>query len=484
MRKIHTLLNTLFISTSALIGISTITSCRYENKQPRLNQIDLNLPFSTLSVEEGKELESDVILVECFDQFKNKFEAQTELILKTQDNLDPPDWIRLDQNKRTLIITGSVQPATYNFQIFAQDTLTKSIHSKNLRFSIEVYKTPLLPPDFIEITTEQLNHRVCYSDSYNIPFELTVMKEEYPQEAISKECIWSITSVIGPKDDDSLFQIEYTTEGANLTVSSNIDETYIGEYTITIEAISVLPPYASDEIVLTINIVNGFEYYDEESKLTYTRNQLDQPWTLSSADPSVVVIRNMLSEIYDYPVGIIGKDFCSKSGIKLSTIIMPDSVFKIEDNAFYNQTLLYTLAMPKVKYVGDNAFNNCIHVSLSKKYDQPQLEYVGDNAFYNCSTFTLTSENAFTTIGSYAFYNTIVEQVIIGNRITTIKNNAFANCSKLTEIVIVKADPPEINGVLYSGTTNLQTIKVPMEFVEIYKKNDSWKPYKTKIVGF
>ncbi|MCQ3915326.1 MAG: leucine-rich repeat domain-containing protein [Mycoplasmoidaceae bacterium] len=147
---------------------------------------------------------------------------------------------------------------------------------------------------------------------------------------------------------------------------------------------------------------------------------------------------------------------------------MPSSVVEIEQLAFADQSQLISIAMPGVKYIGDEAFKNCSNLALSTKCDQPILRYVGAKAFYFCSKFTIDSANELYYIGEYAFCSTGIKSINIGPYITFMDTDPFTSCSSLEEIIISNEIPPKLGGALFYGSTNPQRIKVPMSALDTY----------------
>lgn len=85
------------------------------------------------------------------------------------------------------------------------------------------------------------------------------------------------------------------------------------------------------------------------------------------------------------------------------TIVLPDTVVKIDDYAFRNLCMLTEIRIPdSVTEIGDYAFANCLR--LKKLTLGEQVESVGDKAFYNCkSLYDLTVLNAEMLWGEKAY---------------------------------------------------------------------------------
>ena len=58
---------------------------------------------------------------------------------------------------------------------------------------------------------------------------------------------------------------------------------------------------------------------------------------------------------------------------------------------------------------------------------------------------------------------------------------AFEDCTGLTSITILSAEPPTFASVALNGTSALATIYVPDESVDTYKAADGWSEYANLI---
>ncbi len=481
---------TTTISSVATPLICTSCTCSFKDEEPVLSSIDLNLSESKVVLETGQEWTSEPINVECLDQNNQPIVADLIFSLSLT-NGNTPDWIQINNSDRTIHIAKRDHVALYAFDIQAYEANEGIIKSNVQQLTVEVIPPPLFEPDSIQISCDKPIQRVFTTQRANIQLDLTAYYQEYPEDLIDKECIWSIENIKGNKiadlHDNPLFTLQPTIKDCQLLISQDVDETYIDIYEITIKATSHLNPNVYDDIAITINMVDGFKYFDENRQYTYERSSLQDNWSLSLLPTNCSSINEILPEIYDIPVTKIADNLCSKSNVsKLAAVRLNDSIVEIGNSAFSNQTYLYNIVMSKVKYVGAEAFAGCYNMKLMNTYEQPSLISVGARAFYQCSSFSFADDivHNLKTIGDEAFCGTKLTTSNLGSQIETIGIDCFSECQNLQYIKLATPNPPVLNGALYSKVTALQTIYVPANSVEIYKISKGWITYQSKIKGF
>ena len=121
----------------------------------------------------------------------------------------------------------------------------------------------------------------------------------------------------------------------------------------------------------------------------------------------------------------------------LSSIIIPDSVVTIEQNAFASCDKLSSVIIPdSVTSLGKRAFFGCYNLkNASIGNNVPKIE---DDTFYMCRNLTTISiGNKVTSIGSAVFYEcNNLTTISIPSSVVAIGQNAFYNCNNLTNISI------------------------------------------------
>lgn len=120
-------------------------------------------------------------------------------------------------------------------------------------------------------------------------------------------------------------------------------------------------------------------------------------------------------------------------GELVKTLIVPDSVRKINNWAFYHCEAFQSARISgKVETIGENAFYDCRYLtSVTLGSGVLKLE---KNAFYACKKLTeIICPDSIEEIGDYAFYNCkALTSVRLSEGLKTLGKNAFQNCSELT----------------------------------------------------
>lgn len=494
MRKISlkkAVMSVAAISITAPIPFITGCNVHYNHQeedptQPVLKTITMSLPTDMPTrIAIGNVQTTDSIDVQCFDEQGRPIKAITSFNFK-DDQGDIPTWITIGQSDHKFHINANVEVGTYNFVISANGKQNDiQVESEPQHFSIGVYDDrPIVGPDEIEITCNDVNPLVFTTSTADIDLGIIAYRSDYPEELVSKECDWDVVKLIGNKSVDlggnPLFTVDAKTESAQIKMSTNVDRSYEGLYQLTIKAISVLDPFASDEINININVVDGLYYEDTVNKYYYSRSSIKLDWTLDRVDSSIYTLNKAADYIYNIPVTQVADHFCTNSGITLAGVKLPETYTTIGDEAFAGQVNIYGIEMPGAKYIGKSAFENCKNIAFYKTKPHPQLEIVEDKAFYGCLDLDINSVNSFSQIGEEAFVKTGITNINLGGCIWSIGNNCFNECSKLKSITIKASNPPRLDGVLYTNNIPLENIFVPSGSIENYKESLSWMIYSEK----
>ena len=128
--------------------------------------------------------------------------------------------------------------------------------------------------------------------------------------------------------------------------------------------------------------------------------------------------------------------------------------------AFLNCSSLKAVDLSNVKTIGDEAFGNCVSVSVFALSEN--LETIGIRAFYGCKMTEITIPEKVSSIGHSAFSNcsNLKTMYFDANNctVTAYSNiNNFENCNNFTEIIFGENVVSIPANVCYN-VTNLQTV--------------------------
>jgi hypothetical protein len=140
-------------------------------------------------------------------------------------------------------------------------------------------------------------------------------------------------------------------------------------------------------------------------------------------------------------------------------IILPDTVTKIGDYAFFGMGYIQVLNIPDgVTSIGAHAFNS----TAIPEADIPDgVTSIGNNAFVNSGVQRVTIPGSVASIGNYAFSSCgQLKELTIKNSpgvTTTIGNNAFKDCRSLTSVTI-PSSISQIGDSAFRGCSTLTTV--------------------------
>ena len=165
---------------------------------------------------------------------------------------------------------------------------------------------------------------------------------------------------------------------------------------------------------------------------------------------------------------------------KLKSIILPDTIIRIEDNAFYNCTSLEEFKFPEnIQEIGKKAFANCSSLNLIVLPDK--ITELPENLFFGCSNlqeislFDVEGKSedinfaSITIAINHCSSNGIILDLSKITNLTSIPESAFANCTKLKSIILPDTIIRIEDNAFYN-CTSLEEFKFPENIQEIGKK--------------
>ena len=162
--------------------------------------------------------------------------------------------------------------------------------------------------------------------------------------------------------------------------------------------------------------------------------------------PATCAIKEGTRLIADYT-------FSGKSS-SLTSVIIPESVVRIGDRAFYNCDALTYIRIPSsVKNIGRESFYDCSQLAFVDLSEG--LTTIGEEAFNNCDALT---------------------HITIPSTVTSIGNSAFYNCGALNAIYLEATTPPTLGSSVFSYTSSSLKCYLACGLLGEYLASSAW-PY-------
>lgn len=160
---------------------------------------------------------------------------------------------------------------------------------------------------------------------------------------------------------------------------------------------------------------------------------------------------NIESIVLPDTVETIGDDAFSNSNLKS---IAANGIENLNKRCFYNCTMLSDIDLSKVRYIGSEALSGC--ELLNQDLELSALDWVAEKGL--AGTYFNTIHLANCTKADENAFDGCTAQDIVLNNVTTVGNDAFNNCQNLINLYVPKATG--LGG--FEGCTNLKVIFAPM----------------------
>ncbi len=142
---------------------------------------------------------------------------------------------------------------------------------------------------------------------------------------------------------------------------------------------------------------------------------------------------------------------------KLTTVVFPEGLTRIPDNALSECTFLKEIVIPdSVTEIGKAAFYGC--TGLSRITLPDSVTEIGDSAFHGCTGLSsIMIPDSVQTIGTNAFRGcTGLTELEVPDTVLSIGDDAFTDCAALKRLVT-----PLLRGNMGSGCTSLTAVDLP-----------------------
>lgn len=270
------------------------------------------------------------------------------------------------------------------------------------------------------------------------------------------------------------------------------DTNYYKKYLYELDDVEILNynPYSNSKQTVTIKYKNLSQSFDITQTSTFTSNSAWE-YTIINQDKakitnykgSGVLKIKFPSEINGYTITTIGENLFYLKSIK--EIILPETITKIENKAFYQSGLNKIDIQAEEIHIGDYAFSELPELETINS----KIASIGASAFYNDTSLnditlsngiTKISNSAFggcvnleninipntiTSIGASAFFNTNISSIVLPNGIKKIENNTFAGCYNLKSVTL--PDNLETIGNYAFNNNNIKSLYIPASVTSI-----------------
>ena len=155
-----------------------------------------------------------------------------------------------------------------------------------------------------------------------------------------------------------------------------------------------------------------------------------------------------------------------KGCTSLTSIIVPEGITKVPDNAFWDAPALTNVSLPQsLTEIGQYAFHHC--PKLSTVNFPPQLKTIGKYAFEGDALTAAPLPDTVSSIGERAFYQcSNLASLHYPMNWKTAGERAFAECPKLTSVVIPEGIT-ETPANAFSGASSLPSVSFPSSLTRI-----------------
>jgi len=222
-----------------------------------------------------------------------------------------------------------------------------------------------------------------------------------------------------------------------------------------------------DEIIIPDGTIligrNAFEFcrYLENVIFPNSLKKIDRNAFYNCLELTVLVLPKDLKYI-----GECAFEKCNK----LEVINIPDSISEIKNRTFFDCGSLEEISLSSnTQIIGFSAFENCR--KLKNIYNLDNVIKLRDNAFYGCDNLkTINLSNKLENIGARCFaFNGSLQSIYIPNSVKEIGEEAFYACNKLSHVMLPR-DLKKINNGTFQCCNSLAIIDIPSSVTYIGKE--------------
>ena len=191
-------------------------------------------------------------------------------------------------------------------------------------------------------------------------------------------------------------------------------------------------------------------------------------------------------------------------GYDLTSVIIPDTVIRIGNNAFSNCNVLVSIIIPStVTYIGESAFSRCSSLeqvnipygvteirtltfegctSLTEISIPESIVIIGIDAFSSSGLATVTIPDSVQSIGQYGFMSCKqLEEITIPSSVNSIGSMAFAYLNNLIKVTSYMETPPNVaSNIAFYGSKANANLYIPFGTIQAYS-DAGWTDFKAII---
>ncbi len=413
----------LFICSNGIWIIVLLCLLCSRTKPPKNlipNSVEIVNNFDQIEIKSDEGWTSDELKAICKND-KNESVDQDVHFLLNCTNKELNKCLSI-QNKRLVISNNKLKtPGEYVFGIKAISDLNNKIVSKEKEIKAKI-SNPIYPPQ--KIIFQNLND-VCVG-AINCggiiqKFNFKMTNEQHEDIFINHDLdivqyISTNNKTIDMKGNP-IFKIEknVNTNDYFLYLSEFIDQSYIGDYFLTIVATSKIDKNITAKKLVEIKIVEGFEY--KEDGITFTRKNQKDDWIVTCVDDNVCEIK------WEKDKRVLGrkiKGFDNRAAVKklnLRTVILKNDL----------------------EFLGEYAFGWCENL---EELDV-NVKEIKQNCFTNCYGLTLPLIDNTQIIERLIFCNCVnIKRVTLGKKCCIIGGSIFKCCGSLHTVILDCEKPP------------------------------------------
>lgn len=168
-------------------------------------------------------------------------------------------------------------------------------------------------------------------------------------------------------------------------------------------------------------------------------------------------------EINGRKITVIGKQaFLNEEQLK--SIVIPDTVVEIKEEAFMNcDNLDYVVMSKNIERIEAYAFAGPNYYELVLPNT---LKELGEGAFYGCKFIELNIPQSLIKTGKSAFGDVEIEEMVVPNNIKIIENSSFYSCKQL-KTVVIEEGVEIIEENAFAKCEKLESVTIPASVTEM-----------------